>query len=153
MHCGATYIIPQKSVEILLVDDNPGDVLLTRELLSETKVSNHVNVALSGMTALQFLRKEGPYESAPSPDLVLLDINMPVMSGLEMLKEMRSDPRLKSLPVIVLTSSDAEEDISKCYELHANSYVVKPGELDQFYKIIQSIDDFWLTMARFPHRA
>ncbi len=126
--------------------------MLTRELLSDAKVSNRVHVALSAMNGLQFLRKEGPYGSAPSPDLVLLDINMPVMNGLEMLREMRSDPQLNYLPVIVLTSSDAEEDIMKCYELHANSYVVKPVDLDQFYKIIQSIDDFWLTMARFPHR-
>jgi CheY-like chemotaxis protein len=145
------HIIPQqKIVEILLVEDNPGDILLTKELLAETKVPNNIHVAQTGTTALQFLRKEGCYPDAPSPDLVLMDLNMPAMSGLEMLEELRSDPRLKYLPVIVLTSSDSEEDVMRCYELHANSYVIKPGGIDQYSRVIRSIDDFWLSTVRFP---
>jgi two-component system, chemotaxis family, response regulator Rcp1 len=154
MHGGAPHLGPQqKSIGILLVDDNPGDIVLTKELLSETKVSNHVHVAFNGTTALQFLRKEGSCCDAPSIDLVLLDINMPVMNGLEMLKEMRSDLHLRNMPVIILTSSDAEEDIRGSYDLHANGYVVKTGELEEYYRIIRSIEDFWLTTVRFPRRS
>jgi two-component system response regulator len=144
--------LQKKAVEVLLVDDNPGDILLTKELLAECRVPNVVHEASNGAAALQFLCKEGCFTDAPSPDLVILDLNMPGMSGLELLRKIREDPLLACLPVLVLSSSDAEEDIQRCYELHANCYVTKPGSLEQFCKVIRSIDDFWLAVVRFPRR-
>jgi CheY-like chemotaxis protein len=137
-------------VEILLVDDNSGDIVLTKEFLAEARSSNNVNVASSGAVALQFLRKEGPFMNAPSADLVILDINMPGMSGLEVLKEIRSDVSLERLPVVILSSSDSDDDIRKSYELHANCYLTKPENLEQLSTLIRSIDDFWLSVVRFP---
>jgi CheY-like chemotaxis protein len=140
----------KRALEVLLVDDNSGDAFLTRELLAEARTSNHVNVASSGPAALQFLHKEGPFADAPTTDLVLLDINMPGMNGLEVLREIRSDGSLEGLPVIMLSTSDSEEDINRSYELHANCYLTKPGDLEQFSALVRSIDDFWFALVRLP---
>jgi CheY-like chemotaxis protein len=146
-------IFPKKVVEILLVDDNSGDIVLTKELLTEARYPYNINVASSGAVALQFLRKEGPFMGAPTADLVILDINMPGMSGLEVLRTIRTDVHLESLPVVILSSSDSDDDIRKSYELQANCYLTKPENLEQFATLIQSIDDFWLSVVRFPrHR-
>jgi two-component system, chemotaxis family, response regulator Rcp1 len=137
-------------VEILLVEDNPGDVRLTREALREGKVHNNLSVVDDGVKALAFLRRQGEYASAPRPDLILLDLNLPRMSGREVLTEVKSDPELKSIPVVVLTTSQAEQDIVRAYELNANCYVTKPVDLDQFITVVKSIEDFWLTIVRLP---
>jgi len=145
-----TTLTRPKPIEILLVEDSPGDVRLTREALREGKVSNQVHVADDGVEAMAFLRREGPYADAPRPDLVLLDLNMPRMDGREVLAEMKADDALRSIPVVILTTSAAEEDVVKSYDLHANCYVTKPVDLDQFMRVVQSIEDFWLTLVRLP---
>jgi len=137
-------------IEILLVEDNPGDVRLTRETLKDTKILNNLSVAGDGVEALAFLRREGGHASAPRPDLILLDLNLPRMGGREVLDRIKSDPKLRSIPVVVLTTSKAEEDILKSYELHANCYISKPVELDGFVKVVKSIEDFWFTVVRLP---
>jgi CheY-like chemotaxis protein len=137
-------------VEILLVEDNPGDVDLTVEALKEGRIANHLNVVDDGVEALAYLRRQGRYREAVRPDLILLDLNLPKMDGREVLSAIKSDPSLKTIPVVVLTTSEAEQDIVKSYELHANCYVTKPVDLSQFIKVVRSIDDFWLTVVRLP---
>ena len=137
-------------VEILLVEDNPGDVRLTMEALRDGKMRNNLHVVEDGIEALAFLRGEGKYASAPRPDLVLLDLNLPKKDGREVLAEIKADENLKCIPVVVLTTSQAEEDVLKAYGLNANCYVTKPVDLDQFIKVVKSIEEFWLTIVKLP---
>lgn len=139
-----------KPIEILLVEDNPGDVDLTREALEIGKLSNNLHVVDDGEEAMAFLRREGQYAKAPRPDLVLLDLNLPRKNGREVLAEIKSDENLKRIPVVILTTSKAEEDILKTYNLHANCYVTKPIDLDQFIKVVHAIEEFWLTIVKLP---
>jgi CheY-like chemotaxis protein len=137
-------------IEILLVEDNPGDVRLTHEALKEGKVRNNMSVVSDGVAALAFLRGEPPYSGVPHPDLILLDLNLPKKGGLEVLSEIKNDERLKRIPVVVLTTSQAEQDIIRSYEIHANAYVTKPVDLDQFILVVKSIEDFWLEIVKLP---
>jgi chemotaxis family two-component system response regulator Rcp1 len=139
-----------KPVEILLVEDSPGDVRLTVEALKDAKVRNELHVVEDGVEALAFLRQEGAYADAPRPDVILLDLNLPKKDGREVLAEIKGDPNLRRIPVVVLTVSQAEEDILKTYDLHANCYITKPVDLDQFLSVVRSIEDFWLTVVRLP---
>ena len=139
-----------RPVEILLVEDNPGDVRLTREALREGKVRNNLHVAADGVEALHFLRKEGRFADAVRPDLILLDLNLPKKDGREVLEDIKSDPDLRYIPVVVLTSSQAEQDILRAYDLHANCYVTKPVDLEQFIHVVRSIEDFWFTIVKLP---
>ncbi len=139
-----------RPIDILLVEDNPGDVRLTVEALRDSKVRNKLYVAKDGMEATAFLRREGKYADAPHPDLILLDLNLPKKDGPEVLAEIKEDPALKHIPVVILTSSKAEEDIIKTYNLHANCYVTKPIDLEQFMMVVNSIRDFWLTIVKLP---
>lgn len=139
-----------QSIEILLVEDNPGDVRLTVEALRDSKVQNKLYVAKDGVEATAFLRREGKYADAPHPDLILLDLNLPKKNGPEVLADIKEDPTLKHIPVVILTSSKAEEDIIKTYNLHANCYITKPIDLEQFILVVKSIRDFWLTIVKLP---
>jgi CheY-like chemotaxis protein len=139
-----------KPIEILLVEDNPADVRLTMEALKEDKVLNHLSVAMDGVEALAFLRHEGHYAGAPRPDLVLLDLNLPRKDGREVLAEIKRDPDLRRIPVVVLTTSQAEQDIVKSYDLYANCYVTKPVDLHQFISAVKSIEGFWFTVVKLP---
>jgi chemotaxis family two-component system response regulator Rcp1 len=141
-----------RPIEILLVEDNPGDVRLTKEALKEGKVRNNMFVATDGEEALTFLRQQGKYAEACRPDLILLDLNLPKKSGREVLEEIKADPELKRIPVVVLTISKAEQDILKSYDLHANCYITKPVDLEQFIEVVKSIEDFWLTVVMLPPR-
>lgn len=141
-----------RPIELLLVEDNPGDVRLTQEALREGKVRNHLQVAVDGVEALAFLRREGQYANAPQPDLILLDLNLPKKSGREVLAEIKADPALRRIPVVILTVSKAEEDVLKSYNLHANCYITKPMDLDQFLEVVKSIENFWLTVVVLPPR-
>ena len=140
-------------IQILLVEDDPGDVLITREAFAENKVRNQLSVVSDGEAALAFLRREEGYASAPRPDLILLDLNLPRKAGHEVLAEIKSDTDLQRIPVVVLTTSDAEEDVLRSYDLHANAYVTKPVGLGQFLGVIKTIEDFWLTAVRLPSEA
>lgn len=137
-------------IEILLVEDNPGDARLTAEALRTTKVRNHLVVVDDGFEALAYLRREGAHAGATRPDLILLDLNLPGKDGREVLAEIKADPALRRIPVVVMTSSRAEEDVWRSYDLHANCYITKPIDLPQFIKVVQSIEDFWLTVVRLP---
>jgi two-component system, chemotaxis family, response regulator Rcp1 len=137
-------------VEILLVEDNPGDVRLTREALREGKVYNNLHWAKDGVEALEFLRREGKHAGAPRPDIILLDLNLPKKDGREVLEIIKGDEHLKYIPVVVLTTSKAEEDVVKSYALHANCYVTKPVDLEKFIVVVKSIDRFWLTVVTLP---
>lgn len=139
-----------KPVEILLVEDNPGDVRLMVEALKDGKVYNRLSTVRDGVEALAFLQQEGEYADAPQPDLILLDLNLPNKDGHETLREIKSHEELARIPVVVLTSSDATTDIVKTYDRHASCYIVKPVDLEQFMRIVQSIEDFWLTVVRLP---
>lgn len=139
-----------KPIEILLVEDNPGDARLALESFKESSIHNELHWAADGLEAMKFLRRQGGYANAPRADLILLDLNMPKMDGRKVLAEIKSDDNLKRIPVVVLTISRAEEDILKTYNLHANCYVTKPLDLDQFLKVIKSIEDFWMTIVRLP---
>lgn len=139
-----------RPVEILLVEDNPGDVRLTIEALHESKVRNTLSVASDGVEALTFLRREGRHHEAPRPDLILLDLNLPKMDGREVLAAIKADEELRTIPVVILTTSRAEQDILKSYNLHANCYITKPVDLDQFITVVKSIEDFWLTIVTLP---
>lgn len=141
-----------RPIEILLVEDNLGDIRLTEEALREGKVWNRVNKVEDGVEALAFLRKQGNYTSVPRPDLILLDLNLPKKDGREVLGEIKEDPNLRRIPVVVLTTSKAEEDIIKSYDLHVNSYVTKPVDFNKFLNIIRSIEDFWLSVVKLPPR-
>lgn len=136
--------------EILLVEDNEPDILLTQEALEEATVKNRLHVARDGEEAMHFLRREGAYAEAPRPDVVLLDINMPRKNGLEVLQEIKSDPALASIPVVMLTTSQAEEDIAHSYAQHANGYIIKPVEFENFLSAIKAFENFWLNFARLP---
>jgi CheY-like chemotaxis protein len=139
-----------KPIEILLVEDNAADVRLTEEALKEGKVRNNLHVARDGMEALEFLHRQGNFKDATRPDLILLDLNLPRRDGREVLADIKNDPELKMIPVVVLTTSSAEADILKSYKLHANCYITKPVDLEQFVNVVRSIDDFWLTVVRLP---
>lgn len=141
-----------RPIEVLLVEDNPGDVRLTREALKEGKVHNNLHVAPDGVEALAFLRREGRYADAVRPDLILLDLNLPRKGGREVLEEIKGDPALRHIPVVILTSSSAEQDIARAYDLHANCYISKPVDLDQFITVVKSIEDFWFTVVKLPSR-
>ena len=138
-------------VEILLVEDNAGDVRLTQEVLKSSKVRNNLIVASNGQEALNCLRKEGKYANSTRPDVILLDLNLPLMDGREVLEKIKFDPEFKRIPVVILTTSKAEEDILKTYNLHANCYITKPVDLDQFVKVVQSLEDFWLAIVKLPN--
>lgn len=139
-------------IEILLVEDNPGDVRLTIEALKEGRFANIINVAVDGFEALAFLRREGRYANAPKPDLILLDLNLPKKNGREVLAEIKNDSNLKRIPVVILTSSQAETDIVATYDLHANCYITKPVDFDQFIRVVRSIEDFWFAVVKLPPR-
>jgi chemotaxis family two-component system response regulator Rcp1 len=139
-----------RPLEILLVEDNPGDVRLTVEALRMNDAHTNLTVARDGVQAMDFLRREGEFVDAPRPDLVLLDLNLPRRDGRQVLAEIKQDPQLKTIPVVVLTTSDAKPDIVRCYGLHANCYVTKPVDLDEFTQAIQSIESFWSAVARLP---
>jgi CheY-like chemotaxis protein len=137
-------------VEILLVEDNEGDIRLTKEAFRESMVWNHMNVVRDGAEALAFLRREGKYTDAIRPGIILLDLNLPKRSGIEVLEEIKRDDELKHIPVVVLTSSQAEQDILNSYNFHANCFITKPLDLEQFLQVVQSIKDFWLTIVKLP---
>lgn len=139
-----------RSIDILLVEDNPGDARLAKEALNESKIKNRLHFVGDGEEASDFLFRKGKYEDAPRPDLILLDLNLPKKDGRELLSEIKNDPHLKRIPVVILTTSKAEEDILKTYNLHANCYITKPLDLDQFIKVVRSIEEFWLTIVRLP---
>jgi two-component system, chemotaxis family, response regulator Rcp1 len=141
-----------RPIEILMVEDNPGDVRLTIEALKEGKVSNHLFIVDDGEQALAYLRRQGSFTDAVKPDLILLDLNLPKKNGREVLAEIKGDPDLRRIPVVILTVSRAEQDILKSYNLHANCYITKPVDLDQFIKVVKSIEDFWLTVVMLPPR-
>jgi chemotaxis family two-component system response regulator Rcp1 len=139
-----------KHIEILLIEDSPADILLTREAFEETRILNTLHVAEDGVQAMDFLRKRGTYASAPRPDLILLDLNLPRKNGREVLAEIKADPDLRKIPIVVLTTSNAEEDILKAYDLNANCYVVKPVGFDNFMEAMQSIRHFWFSIVTLP---
>lgn len=138
-------------IEILLVEDNPGDARLAKEALKESKLMNNLSFAEDGVEAMNFLYKKGKYSKAPRPDLIILDLNLPKKDGREVLEEIKTDINLKRIPVVILTISKAEEDILKTYNLHANCFISKPIDLDQFIKVVKSIEDFWLTIVKLPN--
>ena len=137
-------------IQVLLVEDNPGDVRLTKEALKEGKLLNQLTVVGDGVEALSFLRKEGIYADALQPELILLDLNLPKKDGREVLAEIKADPNLRRIPVVVLTTSSSEEDILKIYDLHANCYITKPVDLEQFMGVVKSIEDFWVSVVKLP---
>ena len=139
-------------IEILLVEDNPGDARLTLEAMREAKVRNRIHVVEDGVEAMEFLRRQGRFGEAPRPDLILLDLNLPRKDGREVLAEVKADPELKRIPVVVLTTSRAEEDVLRAYNLHANCYVTKPVDLEQFMKIVGQIDEFWVKVVTLPRK-
>jgi CheY-like chemotaxis protein len=139
-----------RAAEFLLVEDNPGDVRLTCEALTESKVKNNLSIVGDGMEAMAFLHREGKYADAPRPDVILLDLNLPKKNGLEVLAEIKADASLKRIPVVIITSSEAEQDVLRTYDLHVNCYVNKPVDLEQFIKVVQSIETFWLTIVKLP---
>ena len=139
-----------KFVEILLIEDNPGDARLTQEALKDGKVRNNLHIVYDGAEATDFLFKRDQYINAPRPDLIILDLNLPKKNGQEVLAEIKADDNLKSIPVIILTISKAEMDIVKAYNLHANCFLVKPIDLNQFFEVVKSIEDFWLTLVKLP---
>ncbi len=136
--------------QILLVEDNPGDVRLTKEALKEGNLPHMLHVAKDGVEATSFLRQEGQYADSPKPDLILLDLNLPKKDGREVLAEIKQDDKLKHIPVVVLTTSDAEQDIVKVYKLHANCFITKPVDLDNFISVVRSIEDFWFKVVQLP---
>jgi CheY-like chemotaxis protein len=142
-----------EAIEVLLVEDDPGDVLMTREAFAQHKVRNTLHVVSDGVEALSFLRQEGKYAEAPRPDLVLLDLNLPRKDGREVLAEIKADPQLRRTPVVVLTTSEAEEDVLRSYDLHANAYVAKPVDFDRFIDVVRRIDSFFVTVVKLPNRA
>ncbi|GAA3128773.1 MULTISPECIES: response regulator [Nonomuraea] len=140
-------------IEVLLVEDDPGDELITREAFEDNKIRNNLHVVRDGLEALDFVYRRGDYVGAPRPDLILLDLNLPKYDGRQVLEQVKGDPELRSIPVVVLTTSSAEEDILRSYQLFANAYVSKPVDLDRFMAIIRQIDEFFVTVVRLPGRA
>lgn len=143
-------VLTVRPIEILMVEDNPGDVRLTREALKDAKVSNKLHVVEDGVAALDFLYRRDGYDAAPRPDLILLDLNLPKKNGREVLEEIKQDAHLKTIPVVILTTSQAEEDVVRAYRLHANCYIAKPVDFAQFNKIVRTIGDLWLTIVTLP---
>jgi len=141
-----------RPIQILMVEDNPDDIELTVEALKDARVVNHLTVVQDGEEALSYLRCRGEYAQAVRPDLILLDLNMPRKNGRDVLREIKNDPKLKRIPVVILTTSQAEEDILHTYDLHANCYITKPVDFNQFLKVVRSIEDFWLTVVKLPPR-
>ncbi|ATW87262.1 CheY-like chemotaxis protein [Halohasta litchfieldiae] len=141
-----------KTAEILLAEDNPGDVMLTKKALEKGKLANNLHVVTDGVEALEFLRREGEYEDSPRPDIILLDLNMPRKDGQDVLKELKNDDDLCRIPVVVLTSSESEEDIAKSYELNANAYLTKPVDFDGFIEIVNRLENFWFKVVKFPEK-
>ena len=139
-----------RPIEVLLVEDDEGDVLMTREALDEGKVFNRLNVVGDGVEAIAYLRREKPYAEVTRPDLVLLDLNLPKRDGLQVLEEVKADPELRRIPIVVLTTSEAEEDVLRSYDLHANAYVTKPVDFDRFVEVIRQIDEFFISVVRLP---
>ncbi|HET9610757.1 MAG TPA: response regulator [Acidimicrobiales bacterium] len=139
-----------RPIEVLLVEDDEGDVLITREALAEGKVLNRLNVASDGVEALAYLRREGRYADATRPDLILLDLNLPRRDGRQVLADVKGDTDLRRIPVVVLTTSEAEEDVLRSYDLHANAYVTKPVDFDRFVEVVRQIDDFFISVVRLP---
>jgi CheY-like chemotaxis protein len=139
-------------ISVLLVEDDPGDVVLIREAFEHNKVHNALNVVSDGVEALEFLRNEGTHADAPRPDLILLDLNLPRMDGREVLAQIKGDAELRTIPVVVLTTSAAEEDILRSYDLHANAYVTKPVDFERFIEVVRQIDDFFVSVVKLPHR-
>ncbi|TXR98108.1 response regulator [Streptomyces sp. col6] len=144
---------PVQPIEVLLVEDDPGDELMTREAFEDNKIRNTLHVVRDGEEALDFLYRRGAHTEAPRPDLILLDLNLPKYDGRQVLEQIKRDPELALIPVVVLTTSSAEEDILRSYKLHANAYVTKPVDLDQFIAAVRQIDDFFVTVVRLPGRA
>ncbi|MCK5225743.1 MAG: response regulator [Planctomycetes bacterium] len=140
----------EKKVKILLVEDNPGDVRLVHEALKNSKLAVDLYIARDGEEAMSFLRREDDHKDVPMPDLIILDLNLPKKDGREVLAEVKADSRLKRIPVVVMTSSKADEDVEKCYKLHANCYISKPVDLDLCSSIVQNIEDFWFTIVKLP---
>jgi two-component system, chemotaxis family, response regulator Rcp1 len=140
-----------RPIEILLIEDNPGDVDLTKEALLDAKVSNRLHVADDGAKAVDFLFRRGEYADAPRPDIILLDLNLPKKDGRQVLAEVKAEPNLADIPVVILTTSQAEEDILHSYQLHANCYITKPVDFKQFLKVVKSIEEFWLTIVKLPN--
>ena len=141
------------TIEVLLVEDSPPDARLTQEAFREGKIANNLTVVTDGELAMQYLKREGAYANAQRPDLVLLDLNLPKLDGREVLRQIKSDPDLKTIPVVILTTSEAEQDIIKAYEYHANCYIRKPVDLPRFLEIVSTIENFWLTVVRLPSDA
>ncbi|MDD3275623.1 MAG: response regulator [Kiritimatiellales bacterium] len=139
-----------RAIEILLVEDNPGDVRLTQEALKENKIRNNLHVAKDGVEAMQFLRRINGYNDAPRPDLILLDLNLPKKDGREVLAEIKTDENLRSIPVVILTTSDAEEDVANAYQMYANCYIRKPIDLNRFIDVVKVIENFWLSIVELP---
>jgi chemotaxis family two-component system response regulator Rcp1 len=140
-------------IQVLLIEDSPGDVRLTKEAFREANRTIHINVANDGVEAMAFLRREGAHAHAPRPDLILLDLNLPRMDGREVLARIKEDGGLKTIPTVILTTSEAEADILKSYQLQANCYLIKPVQLDEFEAVVKSINDFWLTKVKLPSRS
>ena len=141
-----------RPIQILMVEDNPDDIELTVEALKDARVANHLTVVQDGEEALSYLRCRGKYAQAIRPDLILLDLNMPRKNGRDVLRDIKNDPKLKRIPVVILTTSQAEDDILHTYDLHANCYITKPVDFNQFLKVVRSIEDFWLTVVKLPPR-
>jgi CheY-like chemotaxis protein len=138
-------------IEVLLVEDNAGDIRLTREAFKDARLHIHLSVALDGLEAMAFLNREGDHAAAPRPDLILLDLNLPKKNGREVLEEIKNNPALQSIPVVILTTSSSEADVHRSYQLHANCYISKPVSLEGFLSVVKSIDAFWLTVVKLPH--
>jgi two-component system, chemotaxis family, response regulator Rcp1 len=141
-----------KLIDILVVEDNPGDARLIMEALKSNKIYNSLHITTDGVEAMEFLHREGKFTNVPRPDLIFLDLNLPRKDGREVLAEIKSDERYKQIPVVIMTMSQSEEDILKSYSLHANCYVKKPIDLDQFVKVIESIEDFWFSLVKLPSK-
>lgn len=145
-----TFVVDNRPIDILLVEDNPGDIRLTREALKDAKVANVLTVVGDGIEALALLHKNGKHATSARPDLIILDLNLPKKDGLELLAEIKSDDELKIIPVIILTTSTSDTDIIKSYDLHANCYIAKPVDLEQFIQVVKSVNDFWLSVVKLP---
>ncbi len=139
-----------KPVEILLIEDNPGDVRLTVEALKEGKILNNLNVVYDGVEAMEYLKREREFKDKPRPELIILDLNLPKKDGREVLEEIKQDDKLKRIPVVILTTSEADRDILKTYNLHANCYITKPVDMDQFIKVVKSVSDLWFSIVKLP---
>lgn len=139
-----------RTIEILLVEDNPADVMLTEEAFEEARIANRLHVARDGVEALEFLRQQGAYQTAPMPDVILLDVNMPRMNGLELLAVLKADPELRRIPTIMLTTSRAEADVWRSYDLHVNAYIPKPVSVGEFFEVVRTFETFWLAIVALP---